>query len=84
MESGTLSQLRERIERAFILTYKSLEESRELIEDCLDESEGLEYLSGMIQSRILLSLLEVYRGNRDLARDKLNRLEEELGAAHSG
>ncbi len=83
MESGSLSQLRKNIDRAFILTYQSLEESRKLIELCLDEAERLEYGSGIIQSRILLSLLEVYRGNRDLARDKLNRLEEELGVSIS-
>ena len=81
MESGTFSQLQKRIEQAYILSYQSLDESRELVESCLDEAEQQEYLPAIIQSRILLSLLEVYKGNRDLARDKLNRLEEELGSS---
>ncbi|MDA3958694.1 diguanylate cyclase [Oceanispirochaeta sp.] len=78
MNHDATTSIDARIDEAYLLTYKSLVEAEELVEACLDDSEQQEYAGGIINSRILLSLIAVHRGDSDLVRDKLTRIEEEL------
>jgi len=78
MNQDTLVSINTRIDETYLLLYKSLVEAEKQAEECLDESENHEYQDGIINSRILLTLIEVNKGNSDLARDRLSRLEEDL------
>jgi diguanylate cyclase (GGDEF)-like protein len=77
------SKIDTRLENAYLLTYKSLREAQEEAENCLDESEKISYFKGMINSRILLSLIALNKGEIDLARERLTLIEEELNASSS-
>ena len=83
MDQPTLTSIDTRIDEAYLLTYKSLAEAEALVESCLDDSEQIEYTTGIINSRILLSLIAVHKGDSDLVRDKLTRIEEELKTSAS-
>ncbi len=79
MNQDTLVSINSRIDETYLCFYKSLIEAESLANECMDESENQDYTEGIINSRILLTVLEVYKGNGDLVRDRLSRLEEELG-----
>ena len=72
-----------RLQNGYILTYKSLTDAQEEAEDCLDDSEQASYFKGVINSRILLSLIALNKGETDLARERLTLIEEELNASSS-
>jgi diguanylate cyclase (GGDEF)-like protein len=78
MTQDTLVSINSRIDDTYQLLYKSLNEAEIQANKCLDESENNEYSTGVINSRILLTILEVYKGNSDLVRDRLSRLEEDM------
>ena len=78
MNRRELSEIDTANDQAFLLVYKNLEEAESLAEACLDRSEAEEYRKGVLDARISLGAIAVYRGDLDLARDKLNRIEQEL------
>jgi diguanylate cyclase (GGDEF)-like protein len=78
MDQEILTSIDTRIDDAYLLTYKSLAEAEKLVEICLDDSEQNEYFAGTINAKILLTLISVQKGESDLVRDKLSRIEEEL------
>lgn len=81
MDSEIHNTINTRLEKAYLLTYKSLGEAQKEAENCLDESEHISYFKGMINSRILLSLIALDKGDTDLARERITLIEEELNAS---
>jgi len=83
MDQKVLTTIKTRIDETYILLYKSLIDAESQANDCLDKSEIHDFSEGIIHSRILLSLIEVHKGNSDLVRERLSRLEEDLGLSAS-
>lgn len=83
MDPENHKKINSRLENAYLLTYISLSEAQEETENCLDEAEQLSYFKGMINARILLSLIALDKGQIDLARERLTLIEEELNASSS-
>ncbi|MBF9014458.1 MULTISPECIES: diguanylate cyclase [unclassified Oceanispirochaeta] len=77
------STIDSRLQNGYLLTYKSLKDAQEEAENCLDDSEQALYFKGVINSRILLSLIALRKGETDLARERLTLIEEELNASSS-
>ncbi len=78
MDESNLSEIDRLCEQSLLMTYQNLTKAYSLAEECLDKAEQADYSKGIMNSRIILSILEIYKGNLDLVRDKLSHIEQEL------
>ncbi|MDC7234922.1 MAG: diguanylate cyclase [Spirochaetales bacterium] len=77
------SNIDSRLNKGYLMLYKSLQDAQSTAENCLDESEQAAYFRGLINSRILLALIALNKGELDLARERITLIEEELNASSS-
>ena len=78
MDETNLSEIDRLCEESLLMTYQNLTKASSLAEECLDKAEQAGYSKGIMNSRIVLSILEIYKGDLDLVRDKLSHIEQEL------
>ena len=78
MDQKNLSDIDARSDMSLIYCYKDIPVAGNMAEECLEISENLQYDKGIMNSRIILCSMEIFRGNMDLAREKIGLIEEDM------
>ncbi len=78
MDQKGFSEIDSLCDQSLILCYKDIAEAEQMAEESLDKSEQLNYYKGIINARIVLCSMEIFKGNTDLVRDRIGLIEEDL------
>ncbi len=65
------------IDDAYLLTFKSIREAETAARACLKRSGESDYQQGILSSRILLALVDIYKGLPDQAMESLSEIIED-------
>ena len=78
MDQRTLPEIDSLCDKSLLMCYKDLSLAKSLAENSLEKSEDQDYYQGMVNARIILCAIEVYRNNFDLVREKIAFIEQDL------